>query len=209
MNFFTIAVLVVTALLNGMETVYSADYLRKEEKPFYRVWLCRKLYLWAFLWLLVHLGAGTVSERGLYLLRLADMVYIYLLLAAVDIKRRIVPDAILVCFLAGQLLWSGLMYLPDELIWTLVTGVVFFAAVMLFTWMSRGKMGMGDAALLGITALTAGWAYVVQILVIGLMLAFLYGIGLLLFRRISMKTEIPFVPFLAAAMVIHTIYIVR
>lgn len=209
MGFFTIAVLAATALLNGMETVYSADYLRKEEKPFYRVWLCRNLYLWAFLWLLVHLCVGAAFERGLYLLRLADMVYTYLLLAAVDIKRRIVPDAILVCFLAGQLLWGGLMYLPDELIRTMVTGAIFFAVVMLFTWMSRGKMGMGDAALLGITALTAGWAYVVQILVIGLMLAFLYGIGLLLFRRISMKTEIPFVPFLAAAMVMHSIYIVR
>ena len=77
---------------------------------------------------------------------------------------------------------------------------------MIFAWFSKGKMGMGDAKLLGITAMTAGCKYTMQILSIALMLSFFYSLYLLGFWKKCIRTEFPFVPFLTVGMAVHLIF---
>ena len=55
--------------------------------------------------------------------------------------------------------------------------------------------------------MTAGWSYALWLLAAGLMLSFFAGIWLLVFRKKSAKTEMPFVPFLTAAMAAQLVFL--
>ena len=96
------------------------------------------LSAWEVFALIYYLGKGQM-----YYLRYADLLYTYLLLAAVDLKARIVPDRILFLFFTGQLLMAGaegLTVLTAGLLGNLIFGVV----VLLAAATSSEKMGMGD-----------------------------------------------------------------
>ncbi len=203
-----IAVWVFVPLLTGMRIVYAADVLKGMEKPFYRIWSRGSLYLVSIVCVIINFVVWLCSGHSAYMLRLWDMVASYLLLAVVDWKKKIVPDTVLVCFFAAQMLLGATAMDLEKLISMLLAGGVLFLFVAAIAWLSKGRLGMGDAELLGVTAMVAGWAYVVQIVTIALVFSFFYGLWLLLFRRMTMKTEIPFVPFLTAAMAVHTVYIV-
>ena len=93
--------------------------------------------------------------------------------------------------------------MDDGWIRCLIEGTVFALFLAAVSWLLKGRFGMGDAKLLGVTAMTAGWMYSLQVLFTAMALAFLAGVWLLLFRKMSAKTEMPFVPFLAAGMAVH------
>ncbi len=205
MDWIKALALTVAAVLGGMETVYGAWALKGREERLDRVWTEKLLYGSSLLWL-AGLGglwlAGNArpgGAAGLWEARTGFFFATYLLLAAVDVRRRIVPDRILVCYFLAQLLLGSAGGEVLGLLRMMAEGAVFGGAALVLAWLSRGRLGMGDAKLLGVTAMTAGWAYTVQIGISGLFLSFFYSLWLLAFRRLNGRTEIPFVPFLAAA----------
>lgn len=144
------------------------------------------------------------QERERFLvIRFLILAMTYLILAVVDGKKRIVPDRILLCYLFSQILLAAASADIFSMVQMAAEGGVFLGIFVVLYFISRGRIGLGDVKLLGVTAMTAGWSYTVQILVYGLMLSFFYSVWLLLFRRLSGKTEIPFVPFLAAGMAVQ------
>lgn len=199
-----ILTLVLAAVLTGMKTAYGKEWFSDSEQPFYRVWLNRSLYPWSMIWIAVYLAIWYCFGRSAQTVRVADLIVSYLILAIVDAKRKIVPDPILVCFFCSQMILGTVTMIPSEIWHFFWTGCIFSAAVFVLTAISGGRAGTGDALLLAVTAVTAGWGYTMQILMVGLFLSFLFGIMLMLLRKASIKTEIPFVPFLAAGILIHT-----
>lgn len=207
---------VLSAMLGGMATVYGIWEVTEKKEKFYRVWSCTCLYPCQLAWLLMMAGtwylaaaAGQGIHNGIpeggYLAasRLTALLLTYILLTVVDIKQRIVPDRILVCYFLGQLLMGAATIAPAVLLSGMVKGLILGLILLGASWLSRGRLGMGDAKLLTVTAMTAGWIYSLQLLIYGMGLAFLYGIWLLLFRHRSAKTEFPFVPFLTAGMIVQ------
>lgn len=142
------------------------------------------------------------------MIRSADLLCTCVILAAVDGKRRIVPDSILLCYFTGQMIWGAMSMPLAGQMHLVFTGAVFSAVMFAFAWFSRGKMGMGDVRFLGVVAMTAGWNFVLQVLILAVALSFLYSVWLITARRKNMQTEFPFVPFLAAAAVIYMAYAV-
>ena len=204
----SILVIILTAVLAGMRTVYGFDWCTNREKPFYQVWTSRRLYPAVFIWLVVYFLLWYLSDQSMTAIRLLDLVLTYLILAAVDVKRKVVPDPIFLCYFAGQMLMGALAVEPTEL-WHMVwTGTVFGAIVLISALISKEKVGMGDVLLLWITAMTAGWMYTLLILALGLFLSFAFGIVLIIFRRGTLNTEVPFVPFLTMGTILHTLFFV-
>ncbi len=207
--------ILAAAFTGGMRVVYGVDAWRGEERPFWQVWGRKSMYFGTGVWLLL-LGtawftailAGFTTVGRSQAVRMADLLALYGLLTVIDLKQKIVPDRILICYLIGQLLMTlgiapmSLVHLPV----VLGIGCLILVVLMGFSRLTGGRIGMGDAKLLGVTAMTAGAMYTMQIACVGLFLSFLFSIGCLLFRRLSVKTELPFVPFLAAGMVVHLIY---
>lgn len=207
-GWLTTGSLTAASILVGMEAVYGLWSLQEKEEAFHRIWYSKRLYQAAALCLAVFCGIwmalGIFQERERFLvIRFLILAMTYLILAVVDGKKRIVPDRILLCYLFSQILLAAASADIFSMVQMAAEGGVFLGIFVVLYFISRGRIGLGDVKLLGVTAMTAGWSYTVQILVYGLMLSFFYSVWLLLFRRLSGKTEIPFVPFLAAGMAIQ------
>ena len=144
----------------------------------------------------------------------AFIVCLLIVLSVYDIKHQILPDSLSMLFAAvafvGMFFWKGdalILHVPSA--WHLVAGIVLAAPFGLLWLASRGKwMGLGDAKLmLGIgwlLGLSAGAAAIMLSFWIGALFSvfFLLVVSLRGKSGFSMKTAIPFGPFLALGTVI-------
>lgn len=208
MNPLKCAVILCVSLLSGMKTVYGIWGYQEREEPFWKVWNSKELYVSALPALIFYLILFMLGGNDFFLVRYAELLYTYLLLAVIDQKTRKVPDQVLFMFLAAQLLLAaagGVTQITAGL-----AGNVIFAGIMILVAItSGGRMGFGDAKLLAVTAFVAGWSYTLAILCIAMLVSVLYGLWLLLFRHFSAKEEVPFVPFLCLGTILHLIYFIN
>jgi leader peptidase (prepilin peptidase)/N-methyltransferase len=127
------------------------------------------------------------------------------ILTIVDLRTHRLPNALVLPALAVTLAlfaascaagapWSAFVR-------AVTAGAVLFAFFLLLRIVGRGAMGGGDvklAALVGVLLGWVGWSAVVVGLAAAFLLGGLVGTVLLLTRRASRSTRIPFGPFLVA-----------
>ena len=147
---------------------------------------CSGWMTWIWIFLALYLGFGWFSGGRIWLVCAADLFLTYGILAVIDGKMRIVPGKILLLYLAAQLILGIFMKTPPGLLETLLKGAA--------------------ASLLAVTAMTAGWQYTAELFFLALFLSLLYSLYLLLVKKKDMKTEFPFVPFLAAAAAFQAVW---
>jgi prepilin signal peptidase PulO-like enzyme (type II secretory pathway) len=198
-------IIAVEILLGGMKLAWAVEYLGPAAGEggagltWLGLWRRGRLYI-CFLAAGAGLAVLYAAQPGAMVVwQYADLVFSYLLLAVVDLRRKIVPNNILLCLIGGQLFYAT-QTTPWPALWRncLIGAAVFaLAAALALVW--RGKFGMGDAKLIGVTVAFAGWQYTLQVVFWALTAAALTGVILLVGRRVHMKTELPFVPFLALA----------
>ncbi len=142
---------------------------------------------------------------------------ILLVIVVYDLRHKIIPDKLVFSFILLSLIRPALFLLPGEnLPSALLSGPLFSAPFALLFFISRGKwIGLGDAKLV----LGIGWF--LGIVKAGLAVLFSFWIGalfsiILLFlrgRQFTMKSEIPFAPFLllgfAIALFVPTDYLLK
>lgn len=87
--------------------------------------------------------------------------------------------------------------LPDRL-----AGAAVGAGVMLLSYITGGKIGMGDGIVLCITGLGLGFWGNMELFCLALMLAAALSIILLILRKANRKKSIPFIPFMLAGYMI-------
>ena len=143
----------------------------------------------------------------------ASMFSLLIVIAVYDIRHKIIPD--ILAIILGILAFVGLfffssfgfnLHLPS--IWDLLSGV-FIALPFALLWLvSRGAwMGLGDAKL----AISLGWLLGLSRALSGVVLAFWTGavIGLILIafsKKHSVKSEIPFAPFLVLGAILAFLF---
>ena len=133
----------------------------------------------------------------------AAMFSLLLVISVYDIKHKIIPDMLVVVLgiasFVGLFFFSGYGFNPHlPSVWEFLSGI-FISVPFAFLWLvSGGKwMGLGDAKL----AVGLGWLIGLSRVFSGIVLAFWSGaiVGLLLMflsKKYSIKSEIPFAPFL-------------
>ncbi|MCX6032338.1 MAG: A24 family peptidase [Chloroflexi bacterium] len=125
-----------------------------------------------------------------------------LLIAAIDIDRRLVLNEVL---LAGAVLAALYAALGGwgRLLSALVGCGVGLGLFLLIALLSRpivkssGGMGAGDVKLAGLLGLMFGYPAVMPVLFLGVLAGGLTSAALLLARRLERKAMIPYAPFLA------------
>lgn len=135
----------------------------------------------------------------------------YLMLLAVlypiawkDAKEKIIPNRwlayILVCRIV--LFVAEIICFPDlwleNVTFTLFGGAVSGAVFLIAYVLSRHAIGMGDVKLFAVIGLCLGFRTTYLVMVMSLILSALYGTGMVLRKKKSMKDEIAFGPFIAA-----------
>lgn len=139
----------------------------------------------------------------------------YLLLLALlypiaiqDAKEKIIPNRWLIYILIsrGILFVAEIICFPDlwienikfTLLGGMVSGMIFFMAYVI----SRHAIGMGDVKLFAVIGMCLGFKTTYLVMVVSLILSALYGGGMVLMKKKSMKDEIAFGPFSAVGTLI-------
>ncbi len=123
------------------------------------------------------------------------------LLLATDLDQRLLPDVVTlplipIALLVGALGWNPLVP-PDSLVLALVAAVVIPAILWLVSVpFGAGAIGIGDLKLLVSVGLLSGLPRAVSGVVVGVLVGGVVIGVLLAARRISLRTYIPFGPFL-------------
>ncbi len=112
-----------------------------------------------------------------------------------DIKKKsvsLIPVLVLVLINLGLCVY---MHRSPVAVLTGILPGVFALAV---SFGSKGKMGIGDGLVLTSMGLVADWDRVMAIWLVALVLSAVTGIVLMLVKRATIKTALPFLPFLLA-----------
>jgi leader peptidase (prepilin peptidase)/N-methyltransferase len=153
----------------------------------------------AFAGTVLRFGADTSSLAvvGLYVVALV-------VLFATDLDQRLLPDVItlpMVVYAIGIYVLGASPFLAttEDVLWAIGAAIVVPIAMYLLSIpFGQGAIGLGDLKLLISVGLFAGSGLLFYALVAGALLAGL-TVGLLLFvRRISLKSFVPYGPFLIA-----------
>lgn len=170
---------------------------------------------------LILLVAGTVIIfiPGSFLMHMYDyfilkvirywmLMYGLLLLALIDVRRQIIPNkALLVIAGIRTLLLVGeCICFPQLCMEIMLSAAVGLAGggllFLLAGIIARKGIGMGDVKLIAIMGYCLGFQVLMSDLVITLTLTVLAGVAALLFKKVSLRSELPFAPFAAAGTVI-------
>ena len=139
------------------------------------------------------------------LLYLGVVVVLLVLLFATDLDQRLLPDVItlplvgyaLVGFVAGI---GPFVRTPGDLLWAAVAGIAVPALLLVLSIpFGAGAIGIGDLKLLLGVGLLLGAGRVVMTVALGAVAAAGGILVLLVLRRITLKSYVPYGPFLIGA----------
>jgi leader peptidase (prepilin peptidase)/N-methyltransferase len=132
---------------------------------------------------------------------LGDVVFGLMMLAIffIDLEHRIIPNAITYPGLVVGLL---LAIPQDQLLEAAASAIGAGGAFLLIAVLSRGGMGGGDVKLAAVMGAFLGWPTIAVALMLAFLLGAAGGLLLLVLRRGTRKTAIPFGPALAVGAVI-------
>jgi len=109
------------------------------------------------------------------------------------IEEKIVYFSILVC-LIFNLIFS-ISEIKNKILSSLFLGLFFLSIVLI----SKEKwMGMGDAKLGALIGIFLGWPKIIPALFFSFFVGSIFGIFLIILKKKSLKSEIPFAPFLVS-----------
>ena len=126
-------------------------------------------------------------------------IAVLVLLSVIDIVSLTVPDAAVVMLVCAALIWIP----ADSLISAVpaavaVLGVCFLTALLCRALKRPAPFGMGDAKLLSALSLGLCATELMQLIAAAGVLAGVYAALLLALKKAGPKSQIPFVPFIAA-----------
>lgn len=131
--------------------------------------------------------------------RHAAMIGMLTICAVTDIqKKKICINLVLTFGIIGVVLH---MIWREQSIQSLLLGMAIGVSLLIFSVISGGKVGAGDGMILMVTGVYLGIRQNAELFLTGLVFCSMWAMYLMVFKRKSRKTEIPFVPFLLAAYV--------
>lgn len=162
---------------------------------------------------LVEFAAGTIFvlisslmtisnlSTGVYLLLISCfliVIFVY------DLKHYIIPDKIIYSAIITSFIYniyySLFIIRNSELIIQSLLAAIGASALFLFIFLaSRGEwLGFGDVKLAFFMGLLLGWPNVLVAMFLGFMIGAIIGLGLIILGRKTLKSEVPFGPFLVS-----------
>jgi prepilin signal peptidase PulO-like enzyme (type II secretory pathway) len=150
-------------------------------------------------------GLWTQSSSIWRWLGLAVAYCFLLLIATIDLKYRLVPNALVLPALAVALLAHALPPSRHTLT-ALLGGALGLAPFLLVALLRPGTLGGGDIKLAGLIGLALGYPLALWPVSLGILAGGLTSIVLILAGRGSPKSQIPYAPFLCLGAMVALLY---
>lgn len=167
-------------------------------------------------------GFFFLTTGGVYdivqILSLGVVLSMLVIIFAYDLKHMIIPDGWSLIFAIASLVFASTYWFASPLemvttidgLWHILAGLIFFIPFWALWFFSKGTwMGLGDGKLVVGIGWLLGLGYGITAITFGFWLGAIIGIIILLITRfvehsgrITMKSEIPFGPFLIAGTII-------
>lgn len=195
------AVLAMGSILFYLKVMFARAELKGKEQIKY--WAEKRYWCLGILHLIISFWIFLLWEKKLTVFPYADLCVTYVVLSIVDIKKRVIPNRILICLGISQLLYAAGTLSVKNFFHGVLAGAAVYVVLLFISIVSKGGLGLGDAKLLALTVVFTGSRYLLQVIFWGMVCAFVYSIILLAYKKGSRKTELPFVPFLTCGMLIH------
>ena len=129
-------------------------------------------------------------------------IAILVLLSVIDIVSLTVPDAAVLMLLGAAVIWMPAESLLDAMpAATAILGAYLLTALLCSVLKRPVPFGMGDIKLLCALSLGLCTAELLQLLAAAAVLAGVYAAILLALKKAGPKSQMPFVPFIAAGYV--------
>ena len=173
-------------------------------------------------YLIVELIAGIsfllifLSFKNLYtIVFLSTLILILIMIFFIDLENFIIPDSLNFSIMGLALVKNFIPSLNTSLIHdinqSLIGGIIgyFSIWVIIFLYKTLKKidgMGLGDAKLMAGIGLLFGWQSIPLVLFLSSILGLFFVIPSLLKKQKTMKSEIPFGPFIIIAMLIYFVF---
>jgi prepilin signal peptidase PulO-like enzyme (type II secretory pathway) len=127
-------------------------------------------------------------------------LFFMLWLAVTDIKEFVIPNKILLCWLAARvcLIVAGTLYtLSVEILFSSLAGALLMGLLFLLTYyLSKRTLGGGDVKYSFVMGLSLTLSLVVSAVFYGLVLCALFALCALLLKKMGRKDPVPLGPFL-------------
>lgn len=153
--------------------------------------------------------SGILSENLTATILISVLFSTAVLIAIIDLRIRIVPNELLLVMIfegiAFQAVQFGFMAILMSTI-CMIAMIVLFTAVAGF--MGFDKVGAGDVKLAGAMGLALGYPYTITALLIMSAVFLIFSMVGLAIRKLSLKSMLPFAPFMMTGMVFTLAYIV-
>jgi len=151
------------------------------------------------------LGFLLINQMPLGLIEkvwLCGLFFLSLLILIYDLKYLLIPDSSIILgiiWIIGYMLLLNRGQIIDSLIAGLIASLFFF----LMYYFSRGRwIGGGDVKLGFLMGLFLGWPNILLALLLAYILGAIIGLGLLVFKQATLKSQVPFGPFLILATIV-------
>jgi prepilin signal peptidase PulO-like enzyme (type II secretory pathway) len=142
------------------------------------------------------------EERALFGVYFTALV----LLMGTDLDQRLLPDVVtlpLILLGFAVLAWGGDSLVSRQAVWLPIVGAILVPGILLAASLpfGAGAFGGGDVKLLVSVGLLAGFARIILAAFVGVMLGGIGVAALLVARRVTLKSHVPYGPFLIAGAV--------
>lgn len=137
---------------------------------------------------------------ALYVMKRLYLVTLLFPMAAIDFRKKIIPNKLLIAALSCRaiILLLEIILHRDNLIYTLISEITsafgLLAICMIVTFITKDGIGMGDVKLFFVMALFQGFVGVSSAIMISLIIAFIASAYLLIFKKKARKHLMPLGP---------------
>ncbi len=141
-------------------------------------------------------------QKIVYTLYLLITSCFLIIIFVYDLKHYLIPDKIVLPAIFVSLIYNLLVFLIGDINLKDFLGFIYaglFSALFFFLifFFSQGKwMGFGDVKLALFLGLFLGWPKILVALFMAFFFGGIIGVGLIVFKKKTFKSEIPFGPFL-------------
>ncbi len=157
--------------------------------------------LTAFLFTISPMLVGWSKELLIFLV----LISLVIIITISDLHKMLIPNRVLLFF--GIVIFLIRLVIPTDPWWDAYAGAVIgFGLLLLIAIISKGGMGGGDIKLAAVIGLILGIKGTVITLVLASLLGMLYGILLIILKKMERRKPIPFGPFIGMAALISYVY---